>query len=315
MRFPLCTSPPGSRAAWLARRRELKGTGDEVRFGGSSLADLLNIGYGSPYKLYDQCKSENEEEQKTSTAMQQGLDLEWCARFMYPALASYGDQGCATFIAQDVTRQYLDDYIVSVDGLEYTEGRASVRVFEVKTLSFATSTHDEVVAAWSQFPCGIHPKYYPQLELYCRAYDCDEAVLFVQVPNAWPALFREATAASLARLTPNIIEEVAATLIYRRSDSLWEYIRSRVAWLRQCLRSSTKPTRRDVIPAKRAIDYVADVYRGTVEVHAARDIERSTATQADDSFVVDANGFVDFGAQNGNSGPSQNGSDSPESDK
>lgn len=154
--------------------------------GGSELASVMNISsFCSRKQFIDKCLRiypALPPRTQLNQAMLDGLDYERCARVLVKRLFP-DDQ-----LLHDTSRPwdyrlppsltYTVPFCVSTDGFLIK----SRRVLEVKTLSRYT-TRKTVEEEWVKYPFGIHPKYYPQVELYCRAMNCDRAIMLFLLPN------------------------------------------------------------------------------------------------------------------------------------
>lgn len=227
------------------------------RFGGSSIGAILNI---SPYEtVYQKFRRDTgiEDPPPPNKFMRDGNKYEDVAHVIWQA------KHPQTVLLRGITFPYKERYNVSPDGVVAYNG-VDFRVFEIKTLS---GLNWDQVNSWSQYPYGIHPKYYPQLELYCRAHNVERAVLFMTLRNHSAAsldFFEMDPGQQRIYLQdhPGLIELMSVELHYKRSDSLWSYIEDRVAWYTALLSQS------DPIQPKRNADGV--LTRNVAILHVAQ---------------------------------------------
>lgn len=284
----VCFSPPTSREAWEARRNLLKyahpPSAETIRLGGSACGDLLGVGFGSFLKQYNEYAAIIDGApipvSPLNEAMLKGTHCEQFAPFLLHHLA----EGRQYYVTHDITRPFGNDYLVSVDGiLRCRNTDRELAIFEVKTKAFATQR--EFRAMCSAYESGIPPNYMPQLELYCRAYDLEEALLFVITPADYPHLFNRPFPYWAQGEDPVAIAKATTTVVwYKRSDAVWQRIKDAVASMRYHLSTRIPPPAR---PGGNAQSRLNDLHHAYWSEHG-----RATDAGALDRTDSAAGGFA-----------------------
>lgn len=224
-----------TREYFLETRSTLKGEGAATRFGGSSLGDIIHVGYNSPYKLFDEAMH-GEKPQVANQAMLDGIHYETPARVGWELLTG-------EFIERVPTRPWGEDYIVSPDGLVCDEGGRVSHVIEFKVPHVKSVPY---VLEWD----GIPIRYWPQLELYCRAYGVSTAHLVFALRNRDEETLRffdmsPREMAEFLRFPLNrkrAFEHYYARFYYSTSDGFAAYLQHAVDHFRFCLTHNRRPT-------------------------------------------------------------------------
>lgn len=252
--------PPTTRAQWLERRRLLQYSYSRQykRLGGSSCDQLLNI--NSIYRLHaalcmavsDKDAADDEKLSMTAfgrDACDYGTAMEPYARVVVQHMLATQHSSVPPVlyngtIIEDITHTFEPHYIVSTDGLIMISNKVAA-ILEIKCPYIMDISK---LSDWSHFPCQLHPKYYAQAELYCRAYNVSSVLYAFFFPAlAYPRV--RVTDWTLTQLRDHIISEpdycssTVRLLHYHRSDGLWELIDKRCNYLFECLHSGRVPVR------------------------------------------------------------------------
>ena len=257
-----------SREFWKEYRKKLLRTGpkpSDRRYGGSSLSKMMNIGGSGAniYALYDEIMNEMNDipEPPPNEAMLIGINKEDTARRLYELVS-----GPIDIVP---TRAWGPKFIVSPDGIRHRiQGRAHARSFDPVPID---GQHNRVIIEfkipfwqkasaidqWTEPPL----KYRAQLELYCRAYDCNEAELVVFLYNEdentkrfadSDPLWHESLAATESGR--EAIKRLFRVFRYHRNDVFWQYILDTVVVMDRILESGVKPkpSTEGVVPVSKA---------------------------------------------------------------
>lgn len=166
-----------TRECFLRRRLALKGHGATTRFGGSSLGDIIHVGYSSPYKLYKECMAETPPEADApNQAMLDGIKYERPACLAWELLTEPIERVPTRIWGNSDDDDLGEQFAVSPDGT-YCDKKGNARYIVEFKVPRASSV--PYVLEWDAIPV----RYWAQLELYCRAYGCAQAYLVFALRN------------------------------------------------------------------------------------------------------------------------------------
>lgn len=243
---------PSSHEAFVQRRNALVSRHPKYRaLGGSDMATIMGIGYMSRNTFIKQYirpyPTTLGPSVFVSGPMRDGIKYEKCAGLLWDKMRIDDND----ILCHDISRPWeVDSYpvVVSVDGLL----PHSKRVFEVKCMSSFRS-RSMIEEQWPvEYPYGIPPQYYGQLELYCRAHRAKSAVIMFLLPNESEThrdVFDDMVECPMyyhREMTRKTAERLCIVREYPSNDHVWKFVRAALRMtMRYCGESElTLPTRK-----------------------------------------------------------------------